>query len=60
MGEHLEPQVKTTCFKESFLKKPPYHVYYKYKSTTTDVAPPPSAKSLTDAKADTTPVIERK
>ncbi len=31
LGDHIVPYVKTTCVKESFSKKPPYHVYYKYK-----------------------------
>jgi hypothetical protein len=31
LGEHLQPQVKTTYVKESCLKKTPYHVYYRYK-----------------------------
>ena len=31
LGEHLEPKVKTICTKESFIKKPPYHVYFRYK-----------------------------
>lgn len=31
LGEHLTPQVKTACIKESYLKKTPYHIYYRYK-----------------------------
>lgn len=31
LGEHLEPSIKTICVKESYLKKTPYHVYYRYK-----------------------------
>jgi hypothetical protein len=31
LGEHLQPQVKTTYVKESCLKKTPYHIYYRYK-----------------------------
>jgi hypothetical protein len=66
MGEHLEPRVKTTCFKESFLKRTPYHVYYKYKSTTAPApslpAQPPSVAEELQPKADTTPALasERK
>lgn len=32
LGVHIGPQIKTTCIKESHLKKTPYHVYYKYKT----------------------------
>lgn len=31
LGEHLEPSIKTICVKESYLKRTPYHVYYRYK-----------------------------
>lgn len=31
LGEHLEPTIKTICVKESYLKRTPYHVYYRYK-----------------------------
>ena len=31
LGEHIQPHVKTQCVKESYLKKTPYHVYYRYK-----------------------------
>lgn len=31
LGENLVPYVKTTCIKESSMKKTPYHVYYRYK-----------------------------
>ena len=31
LGENIEPYVKTVCTKESSIKKPPYHVYFRYK-----------------------------
>ena len=31
LGEHLDPEVKTVCIKESSLKKTPYHIFYRYK-----------------------------
>jgi len=31
LGEHLDPEVKTICIKESSLKKTPYHIFYRYK-----------------------------
>jgi paired amphipathic helix protein Sin3a len=33
LGQHIEPYVKTICTKESSIKKPPYHVYFRYKVT---------------------------
>ena len=31
LGEQIEPYIKTICTKESSIKKPPYHVYFRYK-----------------------------
>lgn len=31
LGENMAPNIKTVCTKESCVKKPPYHFYYKYR-----------------------------
>jgi len=36
LGEHLDPEVKTICIKESSLKKTPYHIFYRYKVLSND------------------------
>jgi hypothetical protein len=35
MGHNLplSQQVKTVCIKENYMKKAPYHIYYRYKVT---------------------------
>lgn len=64
LSEHLEPHIKTTCIKESYLKKKPYHVYYRYKvttsaipSTSTTAMPNPSNSNET-TKTETTCITE--
>ena len=32
LGEHNENSIKTICIKENSIKKPPYHVYFRYKT----------------------------
>jgi len=32
LGGHIGNSIKTTCVKENSIKKPPYHVYFRYKT----------------------------
>jgi hypothetical protein len=32
LGEQFEPSIKTVCTKENSIKKPPYHIYFRYKT----------------------------
>ena len=60
LGESLTPPVKTVCVKESCLKKPPYHVYYRYKvvpNQTPATSSNKKAKNDTNKKANNEPKI---
>jgi hypothetical protein len=55
LGEHLEPHVKTICVKESYLKKTPYHVYYRYKVIDDSNKHETKQKSSSEAEAKEEP-----